>query len=372
MSFPASLDIIGPLTQVSAGSNAMAGDAPATFALGQPARFPGKANKRAVSKRWVFTLNNPTDDEIKTFKPGCYGRWQLERGASGTLHMQGACVFASANALSGVRALCSRAHWEAMRGSLDEALSYAWKDDTAITPPHRTEWGTKPAGQGARTDLREAAAIVVSRGEAALALEMPWTILQYPNGVKRLAELRPIVPPPPPTPTWRPWQAELMDILGEVPDNRTIHWYTDEVGAAGKSTLVKYVVASGKPASATVLSGKVADMSFGYKGERIVFFDIPRSVAENMEHLAGMAEKLKDGLFFSSKYDSGAKVFEPPHVVFFSNSPPASGLWSADRLRHTQLTTAVAFAASSQPPKMCVECVIRPAAVGCTMCPQCM
>jgi hypothetical protein len=53
-----------------------------------------------------------------------------------------------------------------------------------------------------------------------------------------------------------------------------------------------------------------------------------------MQHLYTMAEHLlKNGMLFSSKYESRVRVFDPPHVLFMSNQRPADGAWSADRVR---------------------------------------
>ena len=42
-------------------------------------------------------------------------------------------------------------------------------------------------------------------------------------------------------------------------------------------------------------------------------------------------EQLKDGLVFSSKYEGGVKMFNPPHVIIFANWLPDVKTLSEDR-----------------------------------------
>jgi hypothetical protein len=42
-------------------------------------------------------------------------------------------------------------------------------------------------------------------------------------------------------------------------------------------------------------------------------------------------ENVKDGLFFSTKYESGMVRYNPPHVIVFANVPPDVTKMSADR-----------------------------------------
>jgi hypothetical protein len=42
-------------------------------------------------------------------------------------------------------------------------------------------------------------------------------------------------------------------------------------------------------------------------------------------------ECIKNGMITNTKYETGFKVFNPPHVVVFSNFPPDEEKLSADR-----------------------------------------
>jgi len=116
--------------------------------------------------------------------------------------------------------------------------------------------------------------------------------------------------------------------LKGAPHPRKIIWYVDTQGAAGKSTLVRHLCTRGE---GIVLEGKVADMAYAYNGQRIVFFDVSRTQVEYMDHLYSFAEKLKDGMVTSPKYESQTKFFPTPHVVFMANISPDTMKWSGDR-----------------------------------------
>lgn len=111
-----------------------------------------------VSKSWVFTLNNYTDQELKDclhyatdadFRRMAVG---AEVGDNGTPHFQGAVIFTRAKRLSGVRRLFHRAHWEPMRGNWKQAREYALKDVTDENPAIVDKDDSQ---QGSRTDLNE-------------------------------------------------------------------------------------------------------------------------------------------------------------------------------------------------------------------------
>ena len=105
------------------------------------------------STRWVFTLNNPTQDEISTLShlPQCatYLVFGEEVGASGTPHLQGFIIFSSRKRLSSVRQIVgTRAHCETAKGTSQQARAYCCKDGKV------TECGVLPlCGQGRRSDL---------------------------------------------------------------------------------------------------------------------------------------------------------------------------------------------------------------------------
>lgn len=105
------------------------------------------------SRNWVFTINNPTEDE----NPQCWEGYkflvyQLEEGEEGTPHYQGYVCFTSNQRISALkRKYSGRAHWEVRQGTHTEAYEYCTKEDTRIEGPW--EYGDPPENQGQRTDL---------------------------------------------------------------------------------------------------------------------------------------------------------------------------------------------------------------------------
>lgn len=297
------------------------------------------------SRSWVFTVNNPAVEELDTFRPGVYGVMQEERGENGTVHLQGVCYFSQPVTLAAVKKLHGRAHWEVMKGTLDQAIAYCMKEETQIRPP--VTWGEKPQ-QGKRSDLHDCA-IAMAEVEGSVQKKLrhvaeinPSAFIKYHRGFAALAALQ-VKPVPKGKPSvWHPWQEWLLQHLRTVPNDRTIIWVTDAVGGTGKSTLVQHLITT-YPEDFTTLSGAVADMAYAYEGERVAFFDVPRTKPTKMDHLYEFAEQLKNGSFLSTKYEPRRKIFPSPHVVFFSNSPPEAGKWSEDRLVHVNLSPFTPF-----------------------------
>lgn len=116
---------------------------------------------RSSAKRYVFTLNNPDEDFNMEFlrwldqSPlACYAAWQHEVGDQGTHHIQGLVVLTRRVTLITVKKVLTRAHWEIMRGTIEQAVKYCSKDDTRKPDTEPMSWGTMPtSSQGTRTDL---------------------------------------------------------------------------------------------------------------------------------------------------------------------------------------------------------------------------
>lgn len=118
----------------------------------------------------------------------------------------------------------------------------------------------------------------------------------------------------------RPWQSALLDIVKESPCDRKIYWCHDACGGTGKSFMAKYLVAFHDAIIYT--NGKLADMACAYKHEPVVIVDLARCAKDNMDHWYQFMESLKNGVLFSSKYESTTKLFKSPHVIVFANFCP--------------------------------------------------
>lgn len=132
------------------------------------------------------------------------------------------------------------------------------------------------------------------------------------------------------------YQQFILNILKEEPDDRLIYWFYEKKGNVGKSAFTKLLCSK---YGAVILSGKGSDMKYGIvsymnKGigkiaPKIVIFDIPR---ESLNYLSYVGiEEVKNGCFFSSKYESEMVIYNNPHIVIFANSLPEINKVSHDR-----------------------------------------
>lgn len=130
------------------------------------------------------------------------------------------------------------------------------------------------------------------------------------------------------------WQIEVLEYIKEEPDDREIRWYFDTCGGVGKTALAKHICL--KYSDALYCSGKAADVKYAItqmkeKGldPNIIIFDIPRCSRDYISYQA--IEELKNGIFFSGKYESGMVMFNNPHVICFANEEPKMDKLSIDR-----------------------------------------
>lgn len=226
---------------------------------------------------------------------------------------------------------------------------YKGPDDLILPAP----WGrgeSSRAAPGARSDMEEIRELLREHGPEAgvkkVAEQFPGQFVRYANGITQLAQL--VVPRVREDESFvfRPWQSAIHKIASGKPHDRHIYWIEDGKGNTGKSRLTTWMC---REMGAVELDGRQMDAAFSYTGQPIVIFDLARCVdTATLKDMYTVAEKLKNGQIYSSKYMSRLKVFHVPHVFFFSNSPPPIGVWSADRLQHIVLTPADGFHAGSQ------------------------
>lgn len=242
--------------------------------------------KKQISpaKRWCFTLNNYTEDEISSIVPVFKEYSSVciitkEVGESGTPHLQGYCEFKTKCRPSSLFS-CKRIHYEKAKGNKQQNIEYCSKQN-----------------------------------EPFFSLGLPEALqLIKPNSV---------------------WQKKIIQIINKPPDVRTINWFWEENGGIGKSQFTKYLCAKH---NALILSGKSADMKYGIVkfmekrngiAPKIIIFDIPRSMLDYLSYTG--LEEVKNGCFFSSKYESDMILFNSPHIIVFANSEPDYEKLSQDR-----------------------------------------
>lgn len=282
-----------------------------------------------MSRNWSFTFNNYTADTESFFAQSdlfsyvIYGR---EVGAQGTRHLQGYFQLVTKKRLEYlVKRLPHGIHLEVSRGTAQQNITYCSKDGDVVTRGEPTHVGTtRPQ---LYTQINEC-----SSWPEVLQLEGVDRHLAY---AREVWANRPVVPMEDFEP--RLWQAQLLEMLSQPPDDRTILWITDPDGGIGKSFLTKYLYCNRQ---AFVFSpAKGTDVMYAYHNETIVVYDIPRSADEAYCNW-GVLEKLKDGILFSGKYESGTKYRSSNcHIVVFSNQAPPEGKFSQDRLKVYSVST---------------------------------
>lgn len=230
--------------------------------------------------RWCFTLNNYSKEEYSSIVSIFDSKAKLyiigdEVGDSGTPHLQGYVEFKTK-----IRPLnlfdFKRIHWEKCKGSKDENISYCSKQK-----------------------------VLASKG--------------LPKPIKIIENLY-------------PWQKSIEDIVISEPDDRKVYWFWEEEGNVGKSALIKYLCV--KYGCAFCCGGKYSDiMNLIFNTDmdkcNCVLFDIPRC---NKGHISySSIESIKNGLVCNTKYETGYKYFNSPHIIVFANEEPDTDMLSQDR-----------------------------------------
>lgn len=97
------------------------------------------------NRKWCFTINNYTEEELNHIKEGDEYRYVIigkEVGEGGTPHLQGFIVFNNHRRLNSVKSVVgARAHLEIARGSVEQNVRYCSKEGDYL------ESGERPASQ---------------------------------------------------------------------------------------------------------------------------------------------------------------------------------------------------------------------------------
>lgn len=134
------------------------------------------------------------------------------------------------------------------------------------------------------------------------------------------------------------WEIFIKDkILDQKPDDRSIYWFWEEDGCAGKTTFQKWIFQNYP--NVIITSGKIGDMKncvLTYIQNtnmypKYVLVNIPRVNNGNVS-IAGL-ECIKDMFFYSPKYEGGQVCGPSPHIICFANEEPEYHKLSADRLK---------------------------------------
>lgn len=253
-----------------------------------------KATKKSCrSRAWCFTLNNYGEDDIKFFADTLNTSkymFQEEVGETGgTPHLQGVVYFDNPRTFDQIKQLHSKAHWEATR-CLKGSVNYCCKQETRA-----------PNGR------------VFYKG---------WEPPEELDIISNLYE----------------WQQQIVDLLAEKPDKRTINWFWEPEGCKGKTELCKYILHK-FPCVHYFTGGEAKDIAFQIINEtwapKVCIFDFPRTSEGRVSYNA--MEAVKNGLVQSGKYKGGRKLFNSPHIIVMANWAPDLSALSEDRWKITRL-----------------------------------
>lgn len=238
-----------------------------------------------LHRRWCFTLNNYTNDEIHTFKIKLEDYiLGYEVGASGTPHIQGYCEFKNARSFESMQKICPRAHFLFTKRSKRENLVYCSKEG-------------KYEIMG----------------------------MKVPDVLWIITELL-------------PWQLEIENIIKSIPDRRTIHWYWEEEGCRGKTQLLKYLLFKYTHVEFARCEHSSDICTLADIEKTAYIIDFPRDVKPSFSPWNAL-EQLKDGLISDAKMKKKCRnvLMNSPHVIVFANWPPEMGFLSKDKLKITHL-----------------------------------
>lgn len=288
----------------------------------------------SAAKRWVFTINNWTENEYQALLDAYEVSFSYliigkETGDSGTRHLQGFLILKTKLRLRQLKLLggLGRAHLEIARGTPQAASDYCKKDGDF------QELGELPAVQGKRTDFDTLKEWIKSQDPAPthtdIAEHYPSLWGRYKGACIDFLERfgrRPVLVDG----ELRGFQAELNAIIEGEADDRKIIFVVDKEGNKGKSWLIRYWF-SHRDDVQRLSVAKRDDIAYALDvTKRIFCFDVPRGSMQFLQYC--MLEGIKDRMVFSPKYNSGCKVFNhKSHVIVFSNEYPDPNLLSMDR-----------------------------------------
>lgn len=232
--------------------------------------------------RWCFTLNNYTEKEVSSIvscfdlKAKLYILGDEVGEICGTPHIQGYVEFKTKCRPLSLHLPEKRIHWEKAKGTPFENIEYCSK-----------------------------MSVLKSKG--------------LPRPIEVIENLY-------------DWQKKIENIYLKEIDKRKVYWFWEPKGNIGKSEFVKYMFVKYKICFCS--SGKYADIinlifNTNMDDVRAVIFDIPRANMGNVSYSS--IEAIKNGLICNTKYETGAKAFNSPHVFVFANCPPEMEKFSDDR-----------------------------------------
>ncbi len=250
-----------------------------------------KHKKDHSSLAWFLTWNNYQDQSIDILlglrRLSKY-MIQEEKGKEGTPHLQGVLLFNKKVRWSWLNKECPNVAWSTAR-NLAACINYCSKVDTR-------------------------------NGQV-------WN-----KGFKSMKQK---VHDPLEGKTLYPYQQKVVDICKVEceQDCRTIYWLWREEGNIGKSALCKHLALK---YGAICIGGTWKDAFYAITQllenniqPKIIIFDLCRDMGNKISYTA--IEGMKNGMFFSPKYESMMALYNIPHIFIFANKEPEDWRLSEDR-----------------------------------------
>jgi hypothetical protein len=245
------------------------------------------------SRNWILTVNNYTKTDLTTLEnlreKISEGNWQSEIGKNGTEHLQIGLSFKNAKTFKQMKKHFPTAHIEIAKNKF-AVLEYCKK--------------MKTSDGNIKVEIKKNKFKIRTKD---------------PLKDKNLYD----------------WQINLLKLIKNEPDDRTINWFWDPEGNIGKTSMAIHLVMNCNDVIYT--SGKAADMKYGImkyiettgKAPSIIIIDYVRTI-ENYVSYQGI-EEIKNGIFFNTKYECTMVTYDPPHVIIFANFEPIYENLSIDR-----------------------------------------
>lgn len=243
--------------------------------------MPSARDGRAYS----FTWNNYTEEDEKYIQEQLFYRYLTYGREIGpikkTKHLEGFVYFTNSKSWQQVRTLFKDHHVKTCN-EINVRIKYCHKDGDIV------EIGERPH-QGKKKEEKP---------------EHTWKTLEYDKLYK--------------------WQKKVVDICKEEPDDKTIYWFWEAKGGAGKTQLVKYIMKE-FPTAEYCCATKSADiLTMANYEKKIYLLNFARSQENFAPWIA--IEQLKDGLISDSKLKKKCNniIMDSPHIIVFANWPPAT------------------------------------------------
>lgn len=286
-----------------------------------------------ISRSFCFT--DFTDIEpIYEPKYMRYIIYQREKTKEGKEHWQGYVELYKPMTLKRCQKLLgyTTAHLEKRRGTRDQARKYCMKEKSRVSEyKEKGDWNA--GGQGTRNDLTKLTELIEEGYTDYDLLQMnPEIINRYMKFIQHARYIineensKIYIKENYTNITLNKMQNEVIEHMN-AQDDRKITWVYDEVGNSGKTYLSKHLIAA--KGAVRFTNGRTGDIAFAYNNEDIIIFDFARSCEERINYQ--IIEDLKNGILFSSKYNSKCKIFNPPKIVIMANFMPNLKSMSEDR-----------------------------------------